>query len=103
MLNNSLRWDRKNILHYIHDTEQVKRQVESLLADVSDATSGAATSDTGFRLPHLVRMLEIIFKMDKVDAGSRKVFWRLKEDLLRDEGEGTVEEGGRKGGATPRH
>jgi len=75
MLNNSLKWDRKNILHYVQDPVDMKSSIETLLADVQ----ANATGDSGLRVKHLVELVKLVFKTDRFDSATRKVFLALEE------------------------
>lgn len=72
-LDNSLRWDRKNILHYVHDFFEIQSQIEALLEGVEDRGAG----DSRLRVQHLVRLVETVFKVDKLDDSGKKMVKRL--------------------------
>ena len=75
MLNNSLKWDRKNILHYVKDPVDTKPSIETLLADVQ----ANATGDSGLRVTHLIELVKLVFKIDRFDSATKKVFQALEE------------------------
>ena len=77
MLNNSLKWDRKNILHYVRDTAEAKVSIDQLLQDVGMV----GKADSGLRVRHLVEMVDMMFKVERFDYSTSKVFLGLKMSL----------------------
>lgn len=63
-LDNSLKWDRSHILHYVQDFEQAKPRIESLLEDVQENKAG----DNGLRVQHLMDLVPLIFKVQRLDG-----------------------------------
>lgn len=74
-LDNSLKWDRKNILHYVQDFESAKDRIEDMLRGVQSRMH----QDSGLRVRHLVELVQVIFKMDRLDESGKKVFRSLVE------------------------
>lgn len=74
-LDNSLKWDRKNILHYVQDFESAKDRIEDMLNGVQSRMH----QDSRLRVRHLVELVQVIFKMDRLDESGKKVFRSLAE------------------------
>lgn len=74
-LNNSLKWDRKNILHYVQDFEKVTPMIEDLLRDVE----AKGPEDTGLRIRHLVGLVGLMIEIRKLDGLSRSIYHALVE------------------------
>ncbi|KAL1301477.1 hypothetical protein AAFC00_005725 [Neodothiora populina] len=73
-LDNSLKWDRKNILHYVQDFEVAKPRIESLLSGVKLGSGGADS----LKVEHLVNMVQVIFRVERLDEVGRRIFNSLK-------------------------
>lgn len=65
-LDNSLKWDRKNILHYVRNFENSKPAIEKLLKDVE----AKGSEDSGLRVNHLLCLVELMFETEKVNLWS---------------------------------